>query len=324
MDKTDERRKGITIKINGKEKSFIHRESDLPGPEIAAAAEKTEDSFEWILPEDYENHDEFTTGKTQEGKALILSHHNKSGGKTKRNFMMKAPLVSIICAVLCGSLLGFIVLKMITANQGAKSIQPAIQGTAVPVSGKASAALPELKAYLVQGGIFSSEAAAKGIQQRVAQKQIPSEIFKRKDGYYLFLGTAESLDESKKLALFIKSYGADVFWKEVDIKQGSKKMDSTSAASLKEMVSLYHLLSGSSSKNLLGDKSAANSETWAKKTAAVKNLAKNPATDEMKSDVLSAAELLKQYETSRQTSQLLQAQGKLLSFLAGYQKITGS
>ncbi|MDQ7863261.1 hypothetical protein RCO48_26100 [Peribacillus frigoritolerans] len=112
-----------------------------------------------------------------------------------------------------------IAVKTITKEKAeVSSVETPIPTEATVEDKKAAVTEPgnQLKTFLVQGGVFSSEDAARQIQKKIIEKQVPAEIFKLEESYYLFLGSAESLVASKELALFLKSYDVDVYWKEIN------------------------------------------------------------------------------------------------------------
>ena len=110
--------------------------------------------------------------------------------------------------MIIGSSLGLIVLKAITADKEVAAVPVESKIPNEPVKDeKKGAAVPTIQpltVFLVQGGLFSNEEAAKQIQERVTAKGVPAEILKQDEKYYLFLGSATSLDESKQLAVFFK------------------------------------------------------------------------------------------------------------------------
>jgi stage II sporulation protein B len=227
--------------------------------------------------------------------------------------------------VLCGTSLGYIVLKTITADE--QTVTSPVQPT-IPAgnsTNEASSTLNgELTVYFVQGGVFSTEDSAKLVQQQIAEKGVPAEIFQVDGQFYLFLGVAGSLEESKQLAVFLKTYGVDVYWKEMAVKPASAEADEKKMKTISNLTSIYESLVKSSSGLLVGKTASETNETKTKEIEAIKAEAKEAADTNITTtanDLAASAELLRQYESSGEQAQLLLAQQKLLVFLQDYQKI---
>ena len=321
--------KKITIKINGQVKTFKDGTLVDSKPEAAAAAEP-EESFDWILPEEDEESVR-NVPETKKPKPGLFSFGNGwiTPNKKKPMVFLQSYLIPIICAVIIGTSLGFIVLKTIagTATSGTQLSEGEMVPTEKPVETadtekekKAAAVVTEIKTYLVQGGIFTTKEAAAEIQQQVAEKNVPAEIFKQDDQFVLYLGASSTLEESKKLAVFLKTYGVDVFWKEVTIKSGLKDKEQKI---LGEMVPVYQQLTKDSSAQLLGSESKLNQEKIDKQLASLKTEVKKASSASLSdayNQLTAAAELHRQYQSSQEKNQLLQTQDKLLMFLQNYQK----
>ena len=321
--------KKITIKINGQVKTFKDGTLVESKPEAAAAAEP-EESFNWILPEEDEE-SERNVPEMKKPKPGLFSFGNGwiTPNKKKPIVFLQTYLIPIICAVIIGTSLGFIVLKTIagTATSGTQTYEGENVPTEKPVETadtgkekKAAAVVTEIKTFLVQGGIFTTKDAAAEIQQKVAEKNVPAEIFKQEDQFVLYLGASSTLEETKKLAVFLKTYDVDVFWKEVTIKSGAKAKEQKI---LGDMVPVYQQLTKDSSAQLLGSESKLNQEKIDKQLAVLKTEVKKVSSATLSdayNQLTAAAELHRQYQSSQEKTQLLQTQDKLLMFLQNYQK----
>jgi stage II sporulation protein B len=331
MDKPADQGK-MTIKINGKEKSFADNGEITTKLQSAAASEQDKENFDWVLPEPVESLSEtkkevsdLSSVKKKAASFTFGSHLGKSS-KLDRSFFLKAPVLALLFAVLCGTSLGYIVLKTITADEQTAATSP-VQPI-IPAGNSTSQAIPtlngELTVYFVQGGVFSTEDSAKLVQQQVVEKGLPAEIFQVDGQFYLFLGVAGSLEESKQLAVFLKTYGVDVYWKEMAVKPASAEADEKEMKTISKLTSIYESLVKSSSGLLVGKTASATNETKAKEIEAIKAEAKEAADTNIittANDLAASAELLRQYESSGEQAQLLLAQQKLLVFLQNYQKI---
>ncbi|MFJ7828981.1 hypothetical protein ACQKL6_07465 [Peribacillus sp. NPDC097197] len=325
MDKS-EKRKGVKIKINGEEKIFVgenKRESTEEIPE-AASKEQPDDSFEWILPDDSVENKVVLVPTPPKKKMPKLIGFNTHTGKRPGNRSLKTFVIAVFCAILFGSVLGLIAVNTITKEKATDSpVETAITTTASPVvkndSGGEKGQGMGLKTFLVQGGIFSSEDAAKQIQEKIVEKQVPAEIFKMEDSYYLFLGSAESLISSKELALFLKTYDVEVFWKEIDLKASG--ISAEEEKTLDVMKGIYSSLSEISSGELRGKETKWDAETLKKDMDKLKDEKLSSELSQMNTHLAAAAKLISEYETSEKDEQLLEAQGKLLKFLKGFQSM---
>ncbi|MGE7601040.1 hypothetical protein ACQKL5_00925 [Peribacillus sp. NPDC097675] len=326
MDKS-EKRKGVKIKINGEEKIFYGENKREVVEEIpeAAGEEQPDDSFEWILPEDSPENKIVLVPTPPKKKMPKLIGFGTSSVKRPNNRSVKTFMIAVFCAILFGSVLGLIAVNTITKEKAADApVETAITTTATPPvekknDGGAKEKGAELKTFLVQGGMFSSEDAAKKIQGRIMEKQVPAEVFKLEDSYYLFLGSAENLISSKELALFLKSYDVDVFWKEIDLK--ATGISTEEEKPLETMKGIYSSLSEFSATELRGKEATWNPETLKKDMDKLKAEKLSSDLSQMNTHLTAAAKLVNDYEVSKKEEQLLKAQGELLKFLKGFQSM---
>ncbi|PLS16857.1 hypothetical protein CVD28_14470 [Bacillus sp. M6-12] len=329
MDKQNDKNRTITIKINGETKSYTegNKPSVTAMEETAAAAENIEESFDWILPKEGEGDDEaaesiFSPEITKKKTGFIF------GGvkQTKNASFFKRPLAALFCAVVVGTSLGFIVLNMITAKEEVK--EPAannvsVAASAAPTEGeKSSAAVPALETFVVQGGVFSTEEAAKKGLADIEQKQIPVRLFPLEDKYFLFLGAAPSLEASKKLSAYYKGFQLDVYWKPVTL-QYSKKMTSQDKNILISLHSVFKDMTTIVASSMLQEESKITPSKYQNKLALLnKAEINNKQLEDMQKQLVLADGFIKQYETSPQPVVLLKAQARLLSFLHSNQSLS--
>ncbi|MFD6206890.1 hypothetical protein [Peribacillus sp. NPDC060253] len=318
-----EKSKGVTIKINGEEKVFADKNKIESQEAASEEQERRDESFEWILPDD-SNENKIVLVPTQPKKKMPkLIGFGTSSLKSSNKGPIRTFLIAVICAVFFGSILGLIAVKTITREKAAvSSIETSIPtGQPVEEDKKAASKVQgaQLKTFLVQGGVFSSEDAARQIQKKVIEKQVPAEIFKLEDSYYLFLGSAESLAASKDLALYLKSYDVDVYWKEINFEAaGKSQADETT---LDKMKMVYASLAEISATKLRGKGATVNDETLKKNMDELKAGKLSPEFSKMNDDLTAAAKSISEFETSKNEEKLLQAQGSLLDFLLNYQNI---
>ncbi|MBK5484191.1 hypothetical protein JFV29_20330 [Peribacillus sp. TH16] len=323
MDKS-EKSKGIKIKINGEEKVFADKNKNVDQEAAGEEQEQTDDSFEWILPDDSIENKVVLVPAPKKKKMPKLIGFGTGTLNSPDKRPIKPFLIAVICAVFFGSILGLIAVKTITKEKAADtSVETSIK-TASPAEDTKPETMEQgaqLKTFLVQGGVFSSEDAAKQIQKKIIEKQVPAEIFKLEDSYYLFLGSAESLTASKELALFLKSYDVDVYWKEINFEAASKSQKDEET--LDTMKAVYSSLAETSATKLRGKETTVNEETLKKNMEKLKGENLSSELSQMNNNLSAAAKLITEYETSKKEEYLLQAQGSLLDFLLNYQKIAG-
>ncbi|MFJ5621761.1 SPOR domain-containing protein [Peribacillus loiseleuriae] len=323
-----ENKKGITIKINGEEKPLVEDNGSdsvkVAKNQTSAAIEPEDEGFEWVFPKDEGVFYQPPASMKKKNSTILAFGGKRKNPGNKSGTSLKLPFFAILFAVIIGSSLGVIVLKTITADKevAAVPVEPVIPSERVKGDKKTAAAstIQPLTVYLVQGGMFSNEEAAKQTQEQVTAKGVPTKILKQGENYYLFLGSATSLDESKQLAIFLKSYDVEVFWKELTLKPGS--VASGHGAIMNKMITVYQNLTKASSEQLLNPTATTDLKPFQTELEELKANVKDDAPAGLKaaySDLSVAADLIKQYQSTKETSQLLKAQQKLLQFLNSYQ-----
>ncbi|WP_144526603.1 hypothetical protein [Peribacillus simplex] len=321
-----EQSKGVTIKINGEEKVFPDKKiesQEAASKEQEQGQEHTDESFEWILPEDSNENKIVLVPSPPKKKMPKFIGFGTSSLKSSDNRPIKTFMIAVICAVFFGSILGLIAVKTITKEKAeVSSVETPIPTEATVEDKKAAVTEPgnQLKTFLVQGGVFSSEDAARQIQKNIIEKQVPAEIFKLEDSYYLFLGTAESLAASKELALFLKSYDVDVYWKEINFEAAGTSQEDEKT--LDKMKAIYASLAETSATKLRGKGGMVNEETLKKNMDELKTVKLSPEFSKMNDDLTAAAKSIDEYGTSKNEEKLFQAQESLLDFLLNFQNIS--
>ncbi|RID88172.1 hypothetical protein D1953_04780 [Peribacillus asahii] len=287
VDKSNQEN-GFTIKINGQEKSFKERSASPIEEERteAAAVESPDESFDWVLP------NEIITAPNPKKKGKIHPYP-----QPRRPWKLKTPFILAIVAIVVGTSLGVLAIRTITAEQ---TVTPPIEveeetPAVVPPAEQTSKGAT-VQTFLVQGGVFSTEEAAKEVQATLQAKKLPAEVFKMENEYYLFLGVAESLEATKELALEYKTQDVDVFWKEIRFKTKIAEDDAA--------VGVYSSLAELSAAKLRNTDSSVDLQQVTKQLNGVK-LSGNK---EGKERLIEASELL-------QKNQAGKAQEKLLLFL---------
>jgi stage II sporulation protein B len=250
----------ITIKLNGKDREAVHvkdktaqkernpveemphienvneepaegkalsENENIAELEAAPAREAADDEFDWILPEIMEEDPEpkeYTVAQKQEkGTGKKGSIFSSPGKPSNQKALIRSVVVSVFFAVLFGTSLGFLMLKMVIHDGSAEEPEGAEQTTAGSVSGtdqgssagNGTLALEPLTVFVVQGGVFSTKDAAEKIQSTIFEKGAPAQMMEMEGKSYLFLGAAGSLEDAKQLGAVYKSKGMDAFAKEL-------------------------------------------------------------------------------------------------------------
>lgn len=278
--------KGITIKINGAPKPFVEKK-EIPiisEDDEAAARESSDESFDWILP------NEMIPSSVPK---KVKIHH-----KQRRQIKLKTPIILAIAAVIFGTSLGLVVIRTITSEQAVPPVsEPPKQNipAVAPITEPSSENLT-VQTFLVQGGVFSTKESAQQVQTLIQEKNVPAEVFQVDKNYYVFLGASENLEATKELALFYKTYDIDVYWKEIDLTTKFKKNQE-----IDKLFSIYSSLAELSSAQLRHAESNV-------KVNQVQAQLNEVQSSEDKQALSEAADLLQKNKPS-------EAQEKLLTFL---------
>lgn len=303
--------------------------------ETAAAQESVDESFDWIIPESSEHDEieEFTiadnkkTNKTSLPKIAAFS--TNSNKKKDRNIL--SIIISATFAVLLGTTIGFVMLKLVIAGPTNKTGTATIP-TVVEEKGNTTGAitgdktnkvtLDQMTTYVIQGGVFSSNDGAKETSTEVTSKGVPAKLIEISGKQYLFLGVANSIETAKSLGNQYKADGiVDIFAKPLllDEKQvtGLKDKDKNF---LENVPAIYQTLSLATSTALLNNEQS--TETTKAITGVEEQLKtsglKNEKVKSIKTELTTAADKLNTYQKSKSKKSLSQAQQHLLNFLSAY------
>ncbi|MFB6467984.1 hypothetical protein ACE38V_14445 [Cytobacillus sp. Hz8] len=235
----------ITIKINGnehpfdeavvtndsdkveklrkvEEESMLSKELDLT-EQLAAAEEKMEDHFDWILPEQADEElKEYKINYSTSPKKGKSSVYPKSTSKGRMPKWNPSIIISVAFAIILGTSFGFFMLKLLT-NDHPKN-QPTIlengnlenneTNTQASSNGNKAIPLPTLTTNIIQAGVFSSKESAEQQQEIIMAAGFPSEIVTFDGNFFLFVGTADTLENAKSLSSEFKDKDIGVYAKE--------------------------------------------------------------------------------------------------------------
>ncbi|MCM3669911.1 SPOR domain-containing protein [Mesobacillus maritimus] len=234
----------INIKINGKDrplnedkpkqdsKSQEQTETNSKPKikawdETAAAKDSTEDSFDWVLPENIGETKPGTKAKkeVQRGMRLPgLPKNMKTLKKSRQNVpMVQGVVLNILLAVVIGLGFGTIILKTVQSTPSdqvaTEVVAPAPQKEtgAAGTTGAESVEVSAISTFVVQGGAFSQQESANNVATELKGKGIEAAPVEVNGQFLLLLGTASSIEEAKALGEEYASKGADVFAKQLDL-----------------------------------------------------------------------------------------------------------
>ncbi|MEH7354270.1 SPOR domain-containing protein [Neobacillus drentensis] len=300
--------------------------------ETAAAQESVDESFDWIIPESSENDiEEFNivSSKTPKKSSVPKITSFSSNSKKKNVQPLGSIVISSIFAILIGTTIGIVMLKLLTTGPSDKTVTepPVVEekgGTdKKPAAGKTTSAdLKQLTAYVIQGGFFSSKDGAKETASQISSKGVPSQIIEMEGKHFIFLGAADSIETAKSLSTQYKDKGVEgAFAKPLLLDEKKVSDISTKEKDFLETVpAIYETLSLVTSSALL---TKSISEESTKALAGIEeqlkvNDLKNEKVKNLKVELSSAEEKVKAFQKSKDAKSIREAQQHLLNFLSTY------
>jgi stage II sporulation protein B len=303
--------------------------------ESAASQELVDESFDWILPESAENEiDEYKyltpkKDKNNSKKKRMSSTISSVRGKSS---VFKSFSISIIFAILIGTSFGFIMLKLVGIDQTKQKVLE----TSIPVN---EAKEPENKtvnktekitlqpftAYVVQGGVYSTKEGATEISNQVISKGASGGMIEMDGKNFLILGVADSIERAKGLGNFYKEKGIGEIWaKSFPVPEKTiVKINPDEKNFLENSQSVYQMLSGITSDVIINasipnevKNTISQAETILGKVEDKK--VKNTKIKDLKKELVSAMELVKDYQNSNDQKNLIKAQQHLLNYFSLY------
>lgn len=306
MDKPKKQQLSLTIssKQEGSQqkKELLVQDWQKGGRESAAAAEnKKEEEFQWVFPDEVE--------KKEETISLKASLHPQ---QARRRVIGKL-LFIIISAILIGLLFGYAMVNIVTQKEEAPPqamlTEPKQkQKSTSPTEPTTASLLPTIETSIVQGGVFSTKAAAEKGINRMKEEGVVAEIVQKDEQFLVVLGVSSQLATAKQLGETYRAQVADVYAKTTTISSSIKTTGEES------FVEAFSVVAEESAKTLIGlpvDK--------AKLTEVEKELQIEKGTQ--KEEVSSLQRLLVDAVNQAKSDQpqaARAAQEKLLAFLAEY------
>jgi stage II sporulation protein B len=348
----------IKIKLNGESKSFKEepiRKNDQISDEFttikidpkkidqdvfietAAARESIDESFDWIIPESSDN--ELEEFKIISNQKPVKNSKKKTNSfstiSNKRNGgVLRSIIVTTVFAILIGTSFGVIMLKFfVTDNNKPAITQPVDENksgtkdTDKTPAGATSASIGAQTAFVVQGGVFSSEAAAKEGVEQVTSTGVPAQALAIDGKNYVFLGVADSLESAKQLGSHYKANGVEEFFaKQIAI--GEKKVteiNESEKSFLEASVAVFQQLSlvtsSSISTQSISDETIKTVSRLGDQINKDSSKLSNEKVKNLQLDLTNAVEKVKTFQQSKETKTLIEAQQHLLNFLTDYYKL---
>lgn len=341
--------KMVVIKINGERRSFSEETNKpemesvenaqpetTPEPalpvvkndahtETAASKELSDDVFDWILPEAEEVQGETSRLEPSGDEQYFPKIKIKQAGAVKKM------IFAVVLAVLVGTSLGMIMLKLVSLDelkQAASSLPGFFINNKKATPASASVPAVTLKpwiAYVVQGGVYSSKESANTVVSQAATIGIPADLIEMGGMQFVMIGVANSLEEAKSLGSYLQEKGfTDVYPRSLAIPE--KKLtglNSDEAAFIKDAAALFPILTSSTAAQ--GNSGPLPNETMNAITTLEGNMAKissknlaNGKLRNLQKDITQAADQVKAYQATNDSSKLAEAQQDLLNFLTNY------
>lgn len=299
----DKQTKGITVKINGQEKTFSEEIMQHDEQEQAATTEEEE----WGIPNI--EHDANVADKVVYIEDLrdIKKKNVKLAKKTAvygGTPFKKALMIGILAAVI-GTGLGMGSLHMLTANNlEAETPSSSIVTAQQPTKTETTKPLPtaqsaNLDVFTVQAGVFSTEKAAKEGQEELKKKGYAASVVKKDETYLLFIGVGMNQSDAKSLSGTYKGNGVDSFAKSYTIQSLDQKVKP-----------IYEQLAGQSVQAALGQDVDSVSD-------AEKKLTNMKETSEVKK-LREVCQLLGSYRKDKKAEDATKAQELLLTVLSDH------
>jgi stage II sporulation protein B len=342
----------IKIKLNGEQQSFkeepVKKQTDKEAEpfstvikidseyleqdsfkETAAAQESVDESFDWIIPESSENDIvEYKIASSQKSKKAGKKAVSFSTFSKKRNGgALKNILITAVFAILIGTSFGVLMLKLFITDTSKPAIVQPVGGETGKNNGEektpaatASAVLPAQTIFVVQGGMFSSKESAASEANEIKSKGAAANSLGIDGKEFLFLGVADSVETAKQLGTFYKDNNgvADFFAKPIAVPEKTvADINETEKAFLESSAAVYQQLSKISSSGIV-TKTASDDITTLSEQLKNGDKLSNEKIKSLHSDLTSAVEKVKAFQTSKDAKSLIEAQQHLLNFISAY------
>ncbi|MFT9599050.1 SPOR domain-containing protein [Mesobacillus sp.] len=314
--------------IRGDQSKVYPLDNDAALNETAAAQEKAEESFDWILPDPVEEEiiKEYKIAPKQEKKpkkkSIGISVWNT---KTKKNNRLYTTIImNVLFAVLLGTAFGVTFLKFLPSepDTAAPAVTTPKAGSAAesPAAGQESIELKSIPVFIVQNGVFTTEAAAKERVNLLAGQGVTGELFPVNGQFAVYLGTAGSIEAAKQQAEALKAKGVEVFAKPFEISGGTAAgLTPAESEFLKQAPEIYPILMSGSAA---APEEVKKAESYHAMISKIEDKSvKDPTVLKVKASMERAGAAFINYQKSKDANQLAEMEKNLLSFLSAYHSI---
>lgn len=332
MDK-QEKRETITIKINGQIRPLEEKDEenselkkqfgknpDDSMKEMAAAKERDDDAFEWILP-NVEKKDESIEDFVKPAKTKRKKMPPIRKNTVHRNF--RSVILIIFFAVIVGTGFGMFILNMVTSETIGENEEEKQEQREETAGGALSAELPPMEMFVVQGGMFSAKEGAEQEMNAILEKNVPAAIVQRDGSYYVYVGVGDSLERAKELGASLRENGVETYAKEVSVSAISLSgLKETDQKALELAPVLFEkLVSISSAASTFKSIPEADRNALAKEMEEWNKIEKisNEKISNLKKELDEAAKLISSGQT--ESEGLAKIQQHLLNFIAIYHSL---
>lgn len=257
MDKPT-RERTIIVNVNGEQRVYKWIASEDPGvletlEQVASSVEEEPAPPIWIVPDTGDEKAAIEGEKKAKRKWVFGKIKNKRG-----LFGIGLP---VFVALVTGTLFGIVILQIVLFGGDEKT---GVQQAGMPALGAAvseSEGKPiskEWTTFMVQGGVYSSKGAAEERVLLLEEDGYTPIILKQSEKWYIYLGTAGSLEDAKQLAVLFNKKGTETYWKKVEFTGKSSK--NYTASEQKAIMAMHHNVQQYdlvTAKHLMGDKTIA-------------------------------------------------------------------
>ncbi|MGM0867559.1 MAG: hypothetical protein ACQEWF_23185 [Bacillota bacterium] len=354
----------VTIKINGQKRSFYETASDgdpleeiqSPPPEVATnsvqdkeksitnlnnsklfneevAAAKEEREFDWILPQPDHNaveENKFTMDELRKNKNPKINYSKVPSKKKNNSYPIKTMLLSIISALVVGTIFGLGVLYFIDGSNTEQAVitkQPGLSlGTKKEGIGEKSSNedgkltttfnVPALNVFVVQGGVYTTEAAATQLEEQMKAKGLAATIVNDVGKFYVFTGIASSDQVGEAIRTSYETLIENPFVKEIVTEEINVK----GTTSLLEARQLFDQLVSYSSVLFHSQSNSAEWDEIKKTLNQIDNKEANSTESSYIQSVIEAYSSVEKYKSSNTSEDFFTSQQSLLNSFQLYQK----
>jgi stage II sporulation protein B len=297
----DKQKQGISIKINGQERTYSLKEVEnekeedteldtYENHEVAAAKEAEDDDFTWVLPTTTENEKGNQPFVAIEDVRNVGKKSNKSKGFGAKSFRPRSILPSktflfaVLLGVLIGTGFGMIILNLLTnelveeqvaSNQpqgntsdqnsvGEKENDPSSKGEKEAVEGKTvSLNVAPLTPVVVQAGIFSTNDSGQLIVDKIKGLGYSAVMLENADTYIVLAGVGSNVGLVKQMSSVYVNSNQEHFVKPFTINGGDyQNVPENESQYFGKAVPIYNEIASVSSGILAG--SDITVEQWQK------------------------------------------------------------